>query len=96
MILDVPPGFPVSFTAFAVGDTLFLSAHRGSVSTRVFWHAGVWAGPGKVSGGNPALRISGCVSFLWEGRIPDGLVESLVWQLRDPPSLILSLDVMES
>jgi hypothetical protein len=65
-------------------------------STHVFWHEGVWDGPGKLSGGNLSLRISGCVGALWAGVMPEGLVESLTWQLRDPASLLLSLEVMES
>lgn len=96
MFLEAPPSFPVVFNAFTVGDTLFLMLRCGVSSTPMFWHEGAWHGPGSVSGENLAYRIAKGVRLLWAGALPEGLVESLVWQLRDPASMLVALDVMDS
>lgn len=97
MFLDAPPGFPVVFSVFAVNDTMFLMMRSGVSSTVCFWHDGVWGGPEERAGtADLAGRISDGVALLWTGDMPEGLLDSLVRQLRDPSSLMMALDVMDS
>jgi hypothetical protein len=102
VFLEAPPGFPVVFSLYAGSDTLYLSMLCGAGGAWAFWKEGLWYGPGallKIRGfGESVLPsiIPDGIGLIWAGRVPDGLVESLVHQLRDPRSLLLALSVMDS